>query len=638
MSTIPYPGLRPFRREESDIFFGREEQTAQLLTKLAQTRFLSVLGLSGCGKSSLVLAGMLAALESGYMAQAGADWKVITIRPGNHPLRNLAHALQKERDAEFPAAIDVEQLIDLISSHGSLGLVEVLRKSQFALQRNVLLVVDQFEEIFRYHRQEDPDEAQAFVSLLLTSAEQREIPIYVVITMRSDYLGDCAVFRGLPEALNNGQFLAPRLTREQQRMAVIGPARVFDGNVEPRLVNHLLSEMGQDPDQLPLLQHCLMRMWYKAGERAISAKKDPERAAPPEFPPDGAIVMTLQDYTQSGGLQNALSNHADEAFGELNEQQQQIAETMFRRLAELGPEQRYVRNPTTLNDLVKVTDSSEAEVKEVIEVFSRPGRCFLSSANGKVLKSDTIIDISHESLIQHWDKMNGWVKQEADSAETYRRLEQTARFWRQGKAALWGTPDLEYAIQWRDREKPTAAWAVRYGNDFSLAMDFLDASIKAQEKERQQQEEKHQRELEREREHYLEKERSQWRGRILKAVVLGLSIAVILAIWAFREREQAEKSRRQAELSRENYEEMVSATFGFLYESAEIMEFFKWSEDKAELESLKPTLQLMVDSSEILSEEEKKFWIEELSNVAGETKLKLLEGLAREYAERMIKK
>ena len=86
-------------------------------------------------------------------------------------------------------------------------------------------------------------------------------------------------------------------------MAVIGPARVFDGNVEPRLVNHLLSEMGPDPDQLPLLQHCLMRMWYKAGERAISAKKDPERAAPPEFPPDGAIVMTLQDYTQSGGLQ-----------------------------------------------------------------------------------------------------------------------------------------------------------------------------------------------------------------------------------------------------------------------------------------------------------------------------------------------
>ena len=185
MSTIPYPGLRPFRREESDIFFGREEQTAQLLTKLAQTRFLSVLGLSGCGKSSLVLAGMLAALESGYMAQAGADWKVITIRPGNHPLRNLAHALQKERDAEFPAAIDVEQLIDLISSHGSLGLVEVLRKSQFALQRNVLLVVDQFEEIFRYHRQEDPDEAQAFVSLLLTSAEQR----------KSDLCGDHHAFR-----------------------------------------------------------------------------------------------------------------------------------------------------------------------------------------------------------------------------------------------------------------------------------------------------------------------------------------------------------------------------------------------------------------------------------------------------------
>ncbi len=93
MSDFPYPGLRPFKREESDIFFGREEQTDQLLEKLSQTRFISVVGLSGCGKSSLVRAGMIAALESGYMASAGPYWRVATMWPGNHPLRNLAKAL-----------------------------------------------------------------------------------------------------------------------------------------------------------------------------------------------------------------------------------------------------------------------------------------------------------------------------------------------------------------------------------------------------------------------------------------------------------------------------------------------------------------------------------------------------------------
>lgn len=641
MSTIPYPGLRPFMREESDIFFGREEQTAQLLAKLAQTRFLSVIGLSGCGKSSLVRAGMLAALESGYMAKAGADWKVSTLRPGNHPLRNLAQTLQKQSASEFLSSANAEQLTDFITTHGSLGLVEVLRKSQFPQQSNFLLVIDQFEEIFRYHRQEDPDEAEAFVALLLTSAEQRDIPIYVVITMRSDYLGDCALFYGLPEVLNSGQFLTPRLTREQQRMAVIGPARVFDGSVEPRLANHLLSEMGPDPDQLPLLQHCLMRMWYKAGERMVVDEKD-RASVISGLAANAGITMTLDDYEAVGGLKNALSKHADEAFEELNEEQQQIAETMFRRLAELGPDQRYVRNPATLDDLVKVTGRSEAEVKEAIEVFSRPGRCFLTSTNGKVLKADAVIDISHESLIQHWDKMNAWVKQEADSAEIYRRLEQTARLYQEGKAGLWGTPDLEYAIQWREQKKPTAAWAARYGKDFSLALGFLDASIKARE-ERIAREEAERRKAEEQRLR-IQQERRRRSELILKLVSVGLLIAAILATWAFWERSQAVEARQQAELNQKNYKKLVAATFGFLYDYQQdsdgqrgtlLKKFLDWVNQTSTIETLKPALDLMIDSSEALSESDKDFWHKKLQvpDLPEDIRTELLKTLASEYSQ-----
>ena len=94
MSTsLPYPGLRPFHRDESDIFFGREEQTDALLDRLDQSRFLAVLGPSGCGKSSLVIAGMIASLESGFMASAGAHWRAAAMRPGRHPMKRLAAAL-----------------------------------------------------------------------------------------------------------------------------------------------------------------------------------------------------------------------------------------------------------------------------------------------------------------------------------------------------------------------------------------------------------------------------------------------------------------------------------------------------------------------------------------------------------------
>ena len=261
MNTItehPYPGLRPFTREESDIFFGREEQSDQLLAKLGETRFIAVVGLSGCGKSSLVRAGMIPNLESGYLVSAGAYWRIATMRPGNTPIWNLAEALLD--DSALGGELRAEGIPDpkilslLLASlrRGSFGVVEILRETPLPKGTNLLIVVDQFEELFRYHREGGRDETEAFVNLLLTSARHEEFPIYVVTTMRSEYIGDCALFYGLPEVMNRGQFLVPRLTREQQEMAILGPAGVFGGTIEDRLVNRLLNEMGNDPDQLPL--------------------------------------------------------------------------------------------------------------------------------------------------------------------------------------------------------------------------------------------------------------------------------------------------------------------------------------------------------------------------------------------------
>ncbi len=565
MSDFPYPGLRPFRREESDIFFGREDHADQLLEKISQNRFISVVGLSGCGKSSLVRAGMIAALEIGYLSSAGAQWQVAAMRPGDHPLRNLVNALLADsalgpecaehfsswegeltprpplfarEGAEVPPSLskrrglgdeflkpgdvspqaDAERLSHFIASHGSLGLVEVLREIPLPARTNFLLLVDQFEEIFRYHRQGNRNEAEAFVALLLTSAAQRDVsvPIYVVTTMRSDFIGDCAFFRGLPEMVNRSQFLVPRLTREQQRMAMIGPARVFGGDIEPRLVNRLLDEMGADPDQLPLLQHCLMQMWTKKTSEVSEISE---------------VCLALHGYEAVGGLENALSNHADEAFVELDDKRQHVAEIMFRCLSERGANQRDTRRPVRLREVASVAGVSASEVIEVVEVFRHPDLCFLTPAAGVPLEPDSVLDISHESLIRQWRRMNEWVGQEAESAEIYQRLEQTACLWKQGQAALWSTPDLENALAWKEREKPTTEWASRYSisppfvkggqGGFETAMEFLDASARNQEENRLQEERDRQRELKRIR-------------RRFGIAVVALILSVIALVGVFR--------------------------------------------------------------------------------------------------------
>src|SRR5262249_45264745 len=160
----PFPGLRPFQEQEDYLFFGREEQTAELLSLLRQHRFLAVVGTSGSGKSSLVRAGLLPALHGGTMAQAGSAWEVIVLRPGGDPIDNLARALLA---ADLYDALDAESLPRLVATltRSRMGLVEAVKQGDFPEKTNVLVVVDQFEELFRFRQTgtSSQEEAARFV-------------------------------------------------------------------------------------------------------------------------------------------------------------------------------------------------------------------------------------------------------------------------------------------------------------------------------------------------------------------------------------------------------------------------------------------------------------------------------------------
>jgi hypothetical protein len=468
-STAPYPGLRPFEVEESDIFFGRERQTDELLAKLQQNRFLAVIGPSGCGKSSLVRAGLIAALETGFMSKAGSRWGVARMRPGDRPMRRLADSLLtpsllgRERGSQPDAALFVEAAL----RRGPLGLIEVVAESNICRDANLLVLVDQFEEVFRFRSQGDPEEADAFVALLLATAASSKVPVYIILTMRSDFLGDCSLFHELPEAINRSAYLIPRLTRDECALAIRGPARVFGGEIDPVLVNRLLNDFGPDPDQLPLLQHALMRMWYR-------------RTHPPPDPPQ-RIVIAGADYDLLGGLPRALSDHVDELMGELSTEQQRIAKIAFQRLTERASGKRDTRAPARLGDIARVAGVDLPAVAAVVDAFRSEGRCFLTPLEG-LLEADTLIDIGHESLIRQWGQLAAWVDEETDSSRVYGRLRDTAVLWEARQAGLWSNPDLTRAVRWRERVNPTEAWAARYGqpDDFARAMRFLTESDQAQ--------------------------------------------------------------------------------------------------------------------------------------------------------------
>jgi WD40 repeat protein len=523
----PFPGLRPFTFDESHLFFGREGQSDALLTRLCRRRFVAVVGTSGSGKSSLVRAGLLPALYGGFMTPAGSSWRVAVLRPGNDPMGNLALALNAPdvlgAGNEDPVVHGT--LIETTLRRSTLGLVDTVQQARLLSYENLLIVVDQFEELFRFRqllkRESADDEATPFVKLLLEATRQHKVPIYIVLTMRSDYLGDCAQFRDLPEAINDGQYLIPRLTREQLRLAITGPVAVGGATITPRLVHRLLNDVGDNPDQLPILQHALMRLWDYWEQH--NAPTEP---------------LDLSHYEAIGGMAEALSHHADEAYAALpDDQAREMAQKLFQCLTEKGPDNREIRRPATLQEACAVAEAAEAEMLAVIEHFRRPGRSFLMPPSDVKLMANTVLDISHESLMRLWQRLRTWVDEEAQSAQVYRRLAETAALNAVGQAGLWRDPDLHLAREWRVRHRPNAVWAQRYHAGFVSAMAFLEASEQAQTAEVLQKE--------------AQQRQTLRRTRLFAAI---LSVAFLLALgagwYANEQRKRADEQRKDAEVQR----------------------------------------------------------------------------------------
>ena len=363
----PFPGLRPFHDSEEHLFFGREGQVDAMLAKLAANRLLAVLGTSGSGKSSLVNCGLKPALHRGSMTQAGSHWRIAQFRPGRNPISAMAQALGAPGvlfPESEPGRLPVTQIIEDTLRMSKLGLVEAVRMARLDGRENVLVVADQFEELFRYRAAETgggaagQSESVAFVNLLLEAAAQSVYPIYVILTMRSDFLGDSAQFAGLPEAINGGQYLVPRLTRGERRATIAKPMAVAGTEISPVLLTRLVNDVGDNPDQLSILQHALNRTWtYWRHENKQSGP------------------ISAEHYEAIGTMAGALDQHAEKAYSEMRtERERNLCKKVFQALTDMGTDARGIRRPTPFGALCAIAGAEANEIERVLAPFRKASR------------------------------------------------------------------------------------------------------------------------------------------------------------------------------------------------------------------------------------------------------------------------
>ena len=390
----PYRGLRVFDVDDAPLFFGRELLTQQLLDKLApsgpyQPRFVSVLGSSGSGKSSLARAGLLASLRAGGLPGSAA-WPQIVIRPGAYPLESLAAGLGNR----LAPAVDPGELIRRLQSAEE----ALHRQVKMALhdhpERRAVLLVDQAEEAFTLCARES--DRAAFFANLLYAATVRTGQTLVVLTFRADFYPRLAEHRQLAALVSENQMLVPSMTGDELRRAIVGPAERGGRPLHPVLVTELLADSAGRPGFLPLLEHALAQLWER-----------PERE------------LRLEEYRLAGGMAGALNARAEAIFGSLVPAHQAACRRLFHRLVQPGEDALDTRRRVRREEL-------PADQEEVSQAFAAEGVHLLTwSREGE----RQFLEVAHEELIRRWDRLQGWVREDRRGQQTHRRLMTAAAEW-----------------------------------------------------------------------------------------------------------------------------------------------------------------------------------------------------------------
>jgi hypothetical protein len=371
LGLCPYKGLNYFDEADADLFVGREALTAKLVERvltlnakhpLIQERFLAIVGTSGSGKSSLVRAGLVPALR---WSEASTDWQIHILTPTAHPLESLALSLTAETDSVTAAAT----LMDDFAREPRSLQIFVKRKLGLENGSRLLLVVDQFEELFALCRSEE--EQTAFINNLLTAGSEEHGPVIVVITLRADFYAHCASYPKLREALAQHQEYIGTMNEEELRRAIEEPAQRARWEFESGLVDLLLHDVGWEPGALPLLSHALLETWQRRRGR----------------------TMTMSGYASSGGVRGAIAETAETVFtDQFTREQQAIARRIFLRLTELNDETSTAdtRRRATFNELVLKPE--EAATTHAVLKALADARLITTNADSA--------EVAHEALIR----------------------------------------------------------------------------------------------------------------------------------------------------------------------------------------------------------------------------------------------
>ena len=452
----PYLGLRAFREEDAAFFFGREAFTERLVEAVERTPFLAVVGPSGSGKSSVGQAGLIPALRKGVLEGSKA-WEFAVFRPYKNPLWQLAaplvFLLEPEMD-EVTRLAKVGELADYLRE-GRVGLADaagrILEKRHYVAQaagaERLVLVADQFEELFTY--KESEPEREIFLGHLLAAAEERDGALTVILTLRADFYSHCLGVRPLADRLEGRVVNIGPMTEEELRRAIEEPARKVGVGFETGLVERILEDVRGEPGALPLLEFALTELW----ERRRGG------------------LLPHEAYEEFGGVDGAIAQRAERECERFSEEEKKLTRRIFLNLVTPGEETEDIRRRAALAEMLPEEPAHADSVRAVVKALADAR---LITTGREEASGEETVEVAHEALIRGWERLKGWVQEDRAFLEWLKGLRVDLARWKESGELLRGRPLAEA----RD-------WLEKRGEDLSAeARRFIQASARRERQRR----------------------------------------------------------------------------------------------------------------------------------------------------------
>jgi hypothetical protein len=435
----PYKGLQSFTARDTGDFFGREALIDELLMTVEHLlapgkkgqpdhRLLAVLGASGSGKSSVVLAGLLPSLQHGGVFNS-QDWLYLDpMVPGTHPLEALALSLAQQSSLGNVASLHRELTADSLRTLHLLACQLVNASS-----RNLVLFIDQFEEVFTLTASEE--ERQHFFDLLITAVTEPQGPLLVILTLRADFSDRVMQYPALYRLLDAHRVSVLPMERDELRQVIEEPARLPDVQIifEGDLVGDLLFDMREQVGALPLLSFTLDQLF---------AHRDGQ-------------MLTLSAYRDIGGVKGALARHAQATYDALpTKEHRAYARSLFLRLIDPGhSEQDTTRRRARLTELELPDPAQTRLLQETVNAFLA-ARLLTTNKHAGV----ATIEVSHEALIREWPRLAEWLREAREDIHVQQKISEDAGQWQQRHRPhdrLYRGSQLKEARAWARRNAPS---------------------------------------------------------------------------------------------------------------------------------------------------------------------------------------